>query len=58
MNKQDANKKIYEVFQKRTGVQLGIQQEDDSIKTIFTREELAKYSFDNLDEYKITEVEE
>lgn len=49
--------KRYEVFQKRTGIKLGIQQEDDSMKAIFTREELTEYGFDNLDEYKITEVE-
>ena len=50
--------KRYEVFQKRTGIQLGIQQEDDSMKAIFTKEELAEYGFDNLDEYEITEIEE
>lgn len=50
--------KRYKVFQKRTGAQLGIQQEDDSMKAIFTKEELTEYGFDNLDEYKITEVEE
>lgn len=50
--------KRYEVFQKRTGIKVGIQHEDGSMKTIFTKEELTEYGFDNLDEYKITEVEE
>ncbi len=48
--------KRYEVFQKITGVQLGIQQEDGSMKSIFTREELTEYGFNNLDEYEFTEV--
>lgn len=49
--------KRYEVFQKITGIKVGIQQEDDSIKSNFTKEELTEYGFDNLDEYEITEVE-
>lgn len=52
-----ANKvKRYEVYQKRTGVQLGIQQENGSMKIIFTREELTEYGFNNLDEYEFAEV--
>lgn len=50
--------KRYEVFQKRTGIQLGIQQEDGLMKAIFTKKELTEYGFDNLDEYEITEVKE
>lgn len=48
----------YKVALKSNGVYLGIHQEDGSMKTIFTREELAKYGFNNLDEYTVTEVEE
>lgn len=48
--------KRYEVFQKRTGIKVGIQPEDGSMKIIFTREELTEHGFDNLDEYEITEV--
>lgn len=40
------------------GFGVGVHQEDGSMKTIFTREELAKYGFNNLDEYTVTEVEE
>lgn len=58
ITKQYDKVKCYKVFQKRTGAQLGIQQGDDSIKAIFTKEELTEHGFDNLDEYKITEVEE
>lgn len=48
----------YKVALKSNGFYLGIHQEDGSMKTIFTREELAKYGFNNLDEYTVTEVEE
>lgn len=48
----------YKVALKSNGLYLGIHQEDGSMKTIFTREELAKYGFNNLDEYTVTEVED
>lgn len=48
----------YKVALKSNGFYLGIHQEDGSMKTIFTRDELAKYGFNNLDEYTVTEVEE
>lgn len=48
----------YKVVLKSKGFGVGIQQEDGSMKTIFTREELAKHGFNNLDEYTVTEVEE
>ena len=48
----------YKVALKSNGFYLGIHQEDGSMKTIFTREELAKYGFNNLDEYTVTEVED
>lgn len=56
ITKQYDKVKCYKVFQKRTGAQLGIQQEDDSIKSNFTKEELTEYGFNNLDEYEITEL--
>lgn len=48
----------YKVALKSNGLYLGIHQEDGSMKTVFTREELAKYGFNNLDEYTVTEVED
>lgn len=48
----------YKVALKSNGFGVGVHQEDGSMKTIFTREELAKYGFNNLDEYTVTEVEE
>lgn len=48
----------YKVALKSNGFYLGIHQEDGSMKTIFTRDELAEYGFNNLDEYTVTEVEE
>ena len=48
----------YKVALKSNGLYLGIHQEDGSMKTIFTREELAKYGFNNLDEYTVTKVED
>lgn len=48
----------YKVVLKSKGFGVGIQQEDGSMKTIFTRKELAKHGFNNLDEYTVTEVEE
>lgn len=48
----------YKVALKSNGFLVGVHQEDGSIKAIFTREELAKYGFNNLDKYTVTEVEE
>ncbi len=48
----------YKVALKSNGFYLGIHQEDGSMKTIFTRDELAEYGFNNLDEYEVTEVED
>ncbi len=48
----------YKVALKSNGFYLGIHQEDGSMKTIFTRDELAEYGFNNLGEYTVTEVEE
>ena len=48
----------YKVALKSNGLYLGIHQEDGSMKTVFTREELAKYGFNNLDEYTVTEVDD
>ena len=50
--------KLYEVFLKRTGAQLGVCVPHGEDKTQFTNVELQEYGFDNLDEYEITEVEE
>lgn len=48
----------YKVALKSNRFGIGVHQEDGSMKTIFTREELAKYGFNNLDEYTVTEVED
>lgn len=48
----------YKVALKSNGFYLGIHQEDGSMKTVFTRDELSEYGFNNLDEYTVTEVEE
>ena len=48
----------YKVALKSNGFYLGIHQEDGPMKTLFTREELAKYGFNNLDEYTVTEVDD
>lgn len=48
----------YKVALKSNRSGIGVHQEDGSMKTIFTREELAKYGFNNLDEYTVTEVED
>lgn len=50
--------KLYEVFLKRTGVQLGACVPHGEDKTQFTKVELQEYGFDNLDEYEVEEVEE
>ena len=48
----------YKVALKSNGFGVGVQQEDGSMKTVFTRNELSEYGFNNLDEYTVTEVEE
>lgn len=50
--------KLYEVFLKRNGAQLGVCIPDGEDKTQFTEEELKKFEFDNLDVYEVKEVEE
>lgn len=50
--------KLYEVFLKRTGVQLGACVPHGEDKTQFTKVELQEYGFDNLDVYEVEEVEE
>lgn len=48
----------YKVALKSNGFYLGIHQEDGRMKTVFTRNELAEYGFNNLDEYEVTEVDD
>ena len=48
----------YKVALKSNGFYLGIHQEDGQMKTVFTRNELAEYGFNNLDEFEVTEVED
>ena len=48
----------YKVALKSNGFYLGIHQKDGQMKTVFTRNELAEYGFNNLDEYEVTEVED
>jgi hypothetical protein len=48
--------KKYKVSFKKNGV--GVQQRDGSVKQQFTKDELKKYGFDNLDVYEIEEVKE
>lgn len=50
--------KLYEVFLKRTGDQLGVCVPHGEDKTQFTKVELQEYGFDNLDVYEVEEVEE
>lgn len=50
--------KLYEVFLKRTGVQLGVITPDYEDKSQFTAKELKECGFDNLDVYEVKEVEE
>lgn len=49
--------KLYEVFLKRTGAQLGVCVPHGEDKTQFTKVELQEYDFDNLDVYEVEEVE-
>lgn len=51
-------KKLYEVFLKRTGAQLGVYVPHGEDKTQFTKVELQEYGFDDLDVYDVKEVEE
>ena len=48
----------YKVALKSNGFYLGIHQEDGQMKTVFTRNELAEYGFNNLDEYEVMEVDD
>lgn len=50
--------KLYEVFLKRTGNQLGVCVPHGEDKTQFTKVELQEYGFDNLDVYEVEEVKE
>ena len=50
--------KLYEVFLKRSGAQLGVCVPHGEDKTQFTKVELQEYDFDNLDVYEVEEVEE
>lgn len=50
--------KYYEVYQKRTGIQLGVCVPHGEDKTHFTKVELQEYGFDDLDVYDVKEVEE
>nr|DAK63511.1 MAG TPA: Protein of unknown function (DUF1642) [Caudoviricetes sp.] len=50
--------KLYEVFFKRTGAQLGVCVPHGEDKTQFTKVELQEYGFGNLDVYEVEEVEE
>lgn len=49
--------KYYEVYQKRTGIQLGVCVPHGEDKTHFTKVELQEYGFDDLDVYDVKEVE-
>lgn len=50
--------KLYEVFLKRNGAQLGVCIPDGEDKTQFTAEELKEFELDSLDAYEVKEVEE
>lgn len=50
--------KLYEVFLKRNGAQLGVCIPDGEDKAQFTEEELKEFEFDNLNVYEVKEVEE
>ncbi|QBX24714.1 hypothetical protein Javan202_0035 [Streptococcus phage Javan202] len=49
--------KLYTVSLKKSGIGIGVQQQDGSFKERFAKEELKEYGFDNLDEYEVEEVE-
>lgn len=48
--------KMYKVSLKRSGLGVGIQQQDGSFKEKFTKTELNEYGFDDLDVYEIKEL--
>ena len=50
--------KLYEVFLKRTGAQLGVCVPHGEYKTKFTKTELQEYDFNVLYAYDVKEVEE
>ncbi|MCO4573716.1 hypothetical protein Si079_01009 [Streptococcus infantarius subsp. infantarius] len=50
--------KLYKVLLKRSGLGVGIQQQDDSFKEKFTKTELNKFGFNDLDVYEIKELED
>lgn len=50
--------KLYTVSLKKSGIGIGVQQQDGSFKEQFTKTELSEYGFDSLDEYEIEEVKE
>ena len=50
--------KLYEVFLKRNGAQLGVCIPGGEDKTQFTAEELKEFELDSLDAYEVKEVEE
>lgn len=49
--------KLYTVSFKKSGIGIGVQQQDGSFKERFAKEELKEYGFDNLDVYEVEEVE-
>lgn len=50
--------KLYKISLKKSGIGIGIQQQDGSFKEQFTKDELKEHGLDNLDEYEIEEVKE
>ncbi|MCO4480122.1 hypothetical protein Si129_00804 [Streptococcus infantarius subsp. infantarius] len=48
--------KLYTVSFKKSGIGIGVQQQDGSFKERFAKEELKEYGFDNLDVYEVDEV--
>lgn len=50
--------KLYEVFLKRNGAQLGVCIPGGEDKTQFTAEELKEFELDSLDAYEVKEVED
>ncbi|MCO4560674.1 hypothetical protein Si086_01243 [Streptococcus infantarius subsp. infantarius] len=50
--------KLYKVSLKRSGLGVGIQQQDGSFKEKFTKTELNKFGFSELDMYEIKELED
>ncbi|MCO4616710.1 hypothetical protein Si050_01623 [Streptococcus infantarius subsp. infantarius] len=50
--------KLYKVSLKRSGLGVGIQQQDGSFKEKFTKTELSEFGFNDLDMYEIKELED